>query len=78
MGFPPEIQPCLVCSMPDDRECNDPVCAITEHFILKGDLYCQICVEAKYETAFPGQQIGMYCKEHEKLHKSRMLGIRFI
>ena len=59
--------------MDDDRDCKDPVCAITEHFMLGDKTYCQMCVEAKYVTRFPGQQLGMYCATHEQAHKRRML-----
>ena len=72
-GWPPQIQPCGVCGLDDDRECSDPVCAITEHFMLGMSLYCQMCVESQHETAFPSQQLGMHCKAHAQEHKKRML-----
>jgi hypothetical protein len=72
-GWPPSIQPCTICGLEDDRLCADPVCAITEHFTHGDKLYCQICVETKYETRFLGQQMAMYCKEHEDEHKVRMM-----
>ena len=71
LGWPPQIQPCSVCGLDDDRLCKNAVCAVTEHFILRGEMFCQICVEATHATAFPRQQFGMYCKAHEAAHKSR-------
>ena len=77
--WPPEITPCTICGMADDRECHDPICAVTEHFLFGGAMsnqslssnkdFCQICVEAAYTTNFQYQQFGMYCKKHETEHK---------
>ena len=72
LGWPPAIQPCIVCGMADNRECKDPVCAVTEHFLYTDQPYCQMCVEATHPTRFPGQQLAMYCKGHEEEHKNRM------
>ncbi len=72
MGFPPEIQPCTICGMEDDRDCNQEECAIMEHCLFSGNMYCQICVEQEHGVAFWTNAIGMYCDEHEDAHKERM------
>ena len=61
--------------MDDDRECVDPVCAVTEHYMLGDTPFCQMCVEAAHLTRFPCQQFGMYCAVHEQVHKSRMFTV---
>ena len=72
MGFPPEIQPCTICGMEDDRNCNQEECTIMEHCLFSGDMYCQICVEQEHGVTFWSNAIGMYCEEHEDAHKERM------
>jgi hypothetical protein len=72
MGFPPEIQPCTICGMEDDRDCNQEECTIMEHCLFSGNMYCQICVEQEHGVAFWTNAIGMYCDEHEDAHKERM------
>jgi len=72
LGYPPRIQACSVCGAEDDRDCADPVCAITEHYMNRSDLFCQMCVENTHKTRFPSQMLGMYCRAHELEHKRRM------
>jgi hypothetical protein len=73
-GWPPQVQLCSICGV-DDRDCKDPVCAVTEHYMLGDAPFCQMCVEAAHLTRFPCQQFGMYCSTHEQAHKSRMFTV---
>lgn len=72
LGFPPQIQQCAVCGMDDDRECFNKECAINEHCMFSGEMYCQICVEQEHGLTLMTRAIGMYCDKHEDEHKERM------
>lgn len=66
-----EIQQCAICGM-DDRECKDEYCAVQEHCLFSGQMYCKLCVESKYGFELKMTALGMYCDEHEDAHKEKM------
>jgi hypothetical protein len=72
LGYPSEIQQCAVCGMDDDRECFNKECAINEHCMFSGEMYCQICVEQEHGLTLLTDALGMYCDDHEDEHKERM------
>lgn len=69
------ITMCPVCGTDN---CTDVMCKsitrtdfLTEHYESTHEIYCQMCVEAKYGFKMR-QQFAMYCNEHEMEHKHRM------
>lgn len=67
----PNAEPCSVCATVN---CTDAYCAGVEHFEQAGNLFCQICVEAKHGFQFQHWQLGMYCPEHKDAHQGNRTG----
>ncbi len=63
-------EPCSVCAT---INCTDAYCTKVEHFQQAGNVFCQVCVEEKYEFEFQQWQFGMYCDEHKTAHLGNRL-----